>query len=59
MKYTYTEEQLREIVSSSYSIAECLKKLNIKIAGGNYSTLKERFANGMVEQADSHRTTSY
>jgi Zn finger protein HypA/HybF involved in hydrogenase expression len=43
MKYTYTEEQLREIVSSSYSIAECLKKLNIKIAGGNYSTLKERF----------------
>lgn len=42
MKYTYTEEQLREIVSSSYSIAECLKK--IKKRGKNMlSAQKETF----------------
>lgn len=43
MRYTYTKEQLQEIVSTSYSIAECLRKLNMKAAGGNYQTLKERF----------------
>ncbi len=38
-KYTYTEDQLREAVSTSFSIRQVLQKLNIIAAGGNYRTL--------------------
>lgn len=43
MKYKYTKEELQKVVLSSSSIRQCLIKLGMKPAGGNYSTLKERF----------------
>lgn len=40
-RYTkYTKEILMPIVASSYSYAECLKKLDLKEAGGNYKILQ-------------------
>lgn len=32
----YTKEELEEIVKKNYSKAECLRKLNLRPAGGNY-----------------------
>ena len=37
----YTEDQLRQAVSESFSLASTLKKLGIVPAGGNYQTLKK------------------
>ena len=37
----YTLEQLTEAVKESYSMAQVLKRLNVKVAGGNYDTLKK------------------
>lgn len=42
-KYTYTEEQLREAVKKSVSIAGVCRELGIRPVGGNYKTLKDRF----------------
>ena len=40
--YTYwTKELLEPIVSSSYSYAECLKKMGKKAAGGSYENLQK------------------
>lgn len=39
MIYKTTKEKLEKIVSKSKSIADVCRKLNIKIAGGNYITL--------------------
>jgi len=36
----YTDKDIIEIVKSSYSIAEVLRKLNLAQAGGNYLTVK-------------------
>ena len=44
MRTTYSEEELRKAVQSSYSIAEVCRTLRIKVAGGNYETLKRKFA---------------
>lgn len=38
----YTLEELVEAVAVSYSMAEVMRKLNIRAAGGNYATLKQR-----------------
>jgi HNH endonuclease len=38
----YTKEELTEAVATSFSLAEVLRKLNIRDAGGNYLTLKQR-----------------
>lgn len=38
-RYKYTKEELQEIVSSSLSIAEVLRKMGVIAAGGNYKTL--------------------
>lgn len=38
-KRTWTIEQLREAVANSYSIAEVLRALNLKPAGGNYKQI--------------------
>jgi len=38
---TYTEEQIIDAVKTSLSIREVLGKLNLKEAGGNYSTTKK------------------
>jgi hypothetical protein len=37
----YTLEELTEAVKESYSMAQVLKRLNVKVAGGNYDTLKK------------------
>lgn len=49
MKYKYTKEKLQEVVRTSYSIAECLRKLNMSTIGGNYQTLKERFKDWNID----------
>lgn len=43
MRYSYTKEKLQAAVFESYSIAEVCRKLGIKAAGGNYTTLKQKF----------------
>jgi hypothetical protein len=40
--WRYTEDQLREAVATSFSIAQTLDKLGIVAAGGNYETIKKR-----------------
>lgn len=40
MRHSYTNEQLKEVLSSSLSYAEVLRKLSLKACGGNYKTLK-------------------
>jgi hypothetical protein len=37
----YTLEQLTEAVAQSFSMAQVLKRLNVRVAGGNYETLKK------------------
>ena len=36
MKCKVTDEQFKEFVASSYSIAEVIRKCGLKPAGGNY-----------------------
>ncbi len=43
-RYTYTEQQLKDAIACSYSIAQVLAKLGIIPAGGNYHTIKLRIA---------------
>ena len=43
MRTSYTDEDLRNAVQKSYSIAEVCRTLRIKVAGGNYETLKRKF----------------
>lgn len=40
----YTDDELREAVASSVSQAEVLRKLNVRDAGGNYATLRQRIS---------------
>ena len=40
MNKKYTKELLEPVVKNSISYAECLKKLNLIVAGGNYSNLQ-------------------
>ena len=42
MRYTYTEEELKIAVSSSFSIRQVLIKLGVVPAGGNYYTTNKR-----------------
>ena len=42
MKYKYTDEQFREAVKNSLSIAQVAQALGIKAAGGNYTTIKNK-----------------
>lgn len=42
MRYKIPDEEFIQIVTESYSIAECLKKMGIIVAGGNYYTCKRR-----------------
>ena len=37
----WTKEMLEEVVSSSKSYAGCLKRLGLKVAGGNYKNLQK------------------
>lgn len=38
----YTDDQIRQAVAESMSIAEALRKLEIRAAGGNYATLHKQ-----------------
>ncbi|PHI20016.1 hypothetical protein CEQ90_09755 [Lewinellaceae bacterium SD302] len=49
MRYSYTKEELRAAVETSYSIAEVCRKLQIKAAGGNYTTLKQKFVTWNID----------
>lgn len=40
-KYDYDEKTLKEICQNSFSYAQCLNKMGLKLAGGNYSTLRK------------------
>lgn len=40
-KYKYSAEKIQETVTNSLSIAQCLTKLGIITAGGNYATMKK------------------
>ena len=42
MNNFYTCEKLQEICKNSNSLAEVLRKLNIKPSGGNYATIKRK-----------------
>src|ERR1022692_4595497 len=42
MRYKYSDEELKIIVSESYCLREVLQKLNIVPAGGNYFTIRKR-----------------
>ncbi|MEO0733354.1 MAG: HNH endonuclease [Bacteroidota bacterium] len=43
MRYKYTKQDLQAAVRASYNIAEVCRTLRIKAAGGNYTTLKQKF----------------
>jgi hypothetical protein len=49
MRYRYTKEELQAAVRASYSIAEVCRMLQMKAAGGNYTTLKQKFADWDVD----------
>lgn len=38
----YTDDDLKEAIATSFSLAEVLRKLNVRDAGGNYDLLKRR-----------------
>lgn len=40
MRYRHTDEEFAEVVKNSFSVAEICRKLNVVVAGGNYSTIK-------------------
>lgn len=42
-KSKYTKELLEPIVKDSYSVAEVLNKLNLKLSGGNYRNIQFKF----------------
>lgn len=45
MKRTkYSEQDLKTAVKTSFSIAEVCRKVELKPAGGNYKTIKEKMA---------------
>ena len=48
-KYKYTEEELRKAVQKSVSIAGVCRELGIRPVGGNYKTLKDRFAEWNID----------
>ena len=38
----YTDDELREAIAASFSLAEVLRKLNVRDAGGNYDLVRRR-----------------
>jgi hypothetical protein len=41
-RYSYTEEELRDAVATSSTIAEVLRKLGLVACGGNYEIIRDR-----------------
>lgn len=50
----YTDEQFIEVVANSYSVAQCLNKLNLRPTGGNYKVFHRRVS--MLNIDTSHFT---
>lgn len=56
----WTKELLEPVVQSSQSYAECLKKLGLRVVGGNYSNLQRNIdkfnisTDHMLHQAHIH-----
>lgn len=50
-KLKYTEEQLREAIKNSLSIAEVCRKLNIRPVGGNYKTIKFQLKKWKIDKS--------
>lgn len=49
MRYRYSKEELQAAVQAAYSIAEVCRTLQIKAAGGNYTTLKQKFKDWNID----------
>ncbi|MEM6771999.1 MAG: hypothetical protein AAF597_15580, partial [Bacteroidota bacterium] len=49
MRHKYTKEELQNAVRASYSIAQVCRTLQIKPAGGNYTTLKQKFKDWEID----------
>jgi hypothetical protein len=49
---SWTEKELRQAVKTSLSIRQVLKKLNLRMAGGNYTQVKKFIKNLKID--DSH-----
>lgn len=45
----YSEDDIRKAVETSYSLAEVLRKLNLRDVGGNYKTLKSRIVEHQID----------
>ena len=43
-KRKWTDEQFIEAVRTSFSYAEVLRKIGLKVAGSNYDTVKRKIA---------------
>lgn len=49
IKHHYSPEMLAKICAESYSYRQCLEKMNIAPAGGNYSILKKYIAKYKID----------
>ncbi|SEP56405.1 HNH endonuclease signature motif containing protein [Neolewinella agarilytica] len=49
MRYKYTKQELQAAVTASFSIAQVCRMLQIKAAGGNYTTLKQKFKDWNID----------
>jgi hypothetical protein len=45
----YTKEKLEPIVKESISIAEVIKKLNLRLTGGNYENIKKSIERNLID----------
>jgi len=54
MKVKYTKELLEKVCSDSFSYRQCLNKLGLKEAGGNYACIKKRIAEYNVDISHFH-----
>lgn len=51
IKYIYTDDQIALAVKESLSIAEVMRKLGIRYAGGSYCNLKRRILKAGIDTA--------
>jgi hypothetical protein len=54
MKVKYTKELLEQICRDSFSYRQCLNKLQLKEAGGNYACLKKRIEDYNIDISHFH-----
>lgn len=54
MRYSYSEQELRDAVKTSGSLRQVLQKLNIVAAGGNYQTTKKRISHYRIDTSHFH-----